>query len=76
MMADIIIWSVSAAFLFIVVRYGVVFVMAPAPSMTTLPISMRWFLAAIPGGAIMMLLHLGVLVGKALLQLVPQTKRR
>jgi TRAP-type C4-dicarboxylate transport system permease small subunit len=67
MAAEIIIWLVSVGLLLIVTIFGVQLVLGPAPSMTTLPVSMRWFSSAVPIGGALMLVHLGIHAGKAIL---------
>jgi TRAP-type transport system small permease protein len=68
LIAEIAIWSLSVLFLLVVVIWGVFFILGPAPSMTTLPLSMRWFYSAVPVGAILMLLHLGLRGAKDVLE--------
>ena len=75
MLAEVVSWSVSVAFLLIVAVYGVEVVLVTAHTMTTLPLSMQWFFSAVPAGAILMLLHLGIHAGKAVLQRSPQSDR-
>jgi TRAP-type transport system small permease protein len=58
--AEIVIWSLSVLFLLVVAIWGIVFVLGQAPTMTTIPVSMRWFYSAVPVGAILMLLHLAL----------------
>jgi TRAP-type C4-dicarboxylate transport system permease small subunit len=68
MLADFLIWSLSLLFLLVVAIWGIFFVLGPAPSMTTLPVSMRWFYSAVPVGAILMLLHLVLHEAKVMLE--------
>lgn len=67
-LADGIIWLVSAAFLVIVIVYGLDVVFSTFHTMTTLPLSMRWFFSAVPAGAVLMLLHLTIIVVKTILE--------
>ena len=67
-LAEIIIWFVSAAFLLVVFVYGVEVVLDTSHVMTTLPLSMRWFFSAVPAGAVLMLAHLAIHAGQAVLQ--------
>ena len=71
MLAEVVIWSVSVAFLLIVAVYGVEVVLVTSHTMTTLPLSMQWFFAAVPAGAILMLVHLAIHAGQAVLQRSP-----
>jgi TRAP-type C4-dicarboxylate transport system permease small subunit len=68
MLAEIVIWSVSTAFLLIVVVYGMEVVLVTSHTMTTLPLSMQWFFSAVPGGALLMLVHLTIHAGQAVLR--------
>src|SRR5262245_44678781 len=73
MAAEVIIWLVSVGLLLIVVIFGTKLVLGPAPSMTTLPVSMRWFSSAVPICSALMLVHIGIHAGKATLsRLTPQ----
>jgi len=68
LVAEVVIWSLSVLFLLIVLIWGIFFVLGPVPSMTTLPVSMRWFYSAVPVGAILMLLHLSLRGAKDVLE--------
>ena len=70
-LAEVAIWCVSVAFLLIVTVYGVEVVMVTSHTMTTLPLSMQWFFTAVPAGAILMLAHLVIHAGQAILQRSP-----
>ena len=67
-LAEVVIWCVSVAFLLIVAVYGVGVVLVTSHTMTTLPLSMQWFFTAVPAGAVLMLAHLAVHAGQAILQ--------
>lgn len=67
-LADVMIGLISAAFLLIVIVYGTEVVLETSHTMTTLPLSMQWFFSAVPAGAVLMLLHLGIIVGKTFLE--------
>jgi TRAP-type C4-dicarboxylate transport system permease small subunit len=62
---------VSVTFLLIVAVYGVEVALVTSHTMTTLPLSMQWFFAAVPAGAILMLVHLAIHAGQAVLQRSP-----
>ena len=70
-LAEVAIWCVSVAFLLIVAVYGVGVVLVTSHTMTTLPVSMQWFFTAVPAGAILMLAHLVIHAGQAVLQRSP-----
>ena len=70
-LAEVAIWCVSVAFLLIVAVYGVEVVLVTAHTMTTLPLSMQWFFSAVPAGAVLMLAHLVIHAGQAILQRSP-----
>jgi TRAP-type C4-dicarboxylate transport system permease small subunit len=72
-LAEIFIWSLSAVFLLLVAGYGISVVLETSHTMTTLPVSMQWSYSAVPVGAILMLLHLALHVGKAVLQQPPSS---
>lgn len=67
-LAEVAIWCVSVAFLLIVAVYGVGVVLVTSHTMTTLPVSMQWFFTAVPAGAILMLAHLVIHAGQAVLR--------
>lgn len=71
MLAEVVSWSLSVAFLLIVAVYGTEVVLVTSHTLTTLPLSMQWFFSAVPAGAILMLMHLVIHAGKAVLQRSP-----
>ena len=70
-LAEVAIWCVSVAFLLIVAFYGAEVVLVTAHTMTTLPVSMQWFFSAVPAGAVLMLVHLVIHAGQAMLRRSP-----
>lgn len=69
--AEVAIWCVSVAFLLIVAFYGMEVVLVTSHTMTTLPLSMQWFFSAVPAGAVLMLVHLAIHAGQAMLRRSP-----
>ena len=74
-LAEVVIWCVSVAFLLVVAVYGVEVVLDTSHVMTTLPLSMQWFFSAVPAGAVLMLAHLVIHAGQAILQRSPKHDR-